>query len=85
MSMDAMPKRNQHAPEPDHTNEGEPTASGTGPTPLGPGGDIGAKITNDQRAAVFNPTSAAYKAAADNRSNQLNPQHPAYRSSRGRK
>lgn len=33
---------------------------------------------NDQRADVHNPGSREHKAAADNRANQLNPQHPAH-------
>ncbi len=37
---------------------------------------------NDMRSITKNPNDPAYKAAADNRSNQLNPQHPAYASSR---
>jgi hypothetical protein len=40
---------------------------------------------NDQRSDVFNPTSSEHRAAADNRANQLNPQHPAYHRSRGKK
>lgn len=39
---------------------------------------------NDQRSDVFNPTSQDSKAAADNRSNQMNPNNPAYRRSRGK-
>jgi hypothetical protein len=38
---------------------------------------------NDQRSAVFNLTSPDHKAAIDNRSNQLNPNNPAYHSSKG--
>ena len=38
---------------------------------------------NDQRSDVHNPTSGESKAAADNRSNQMNSNNPAYRSSRG--
>lgn len=39
---------------------------------------------NDQRSDVFNPTSADSKAAADNRSNQMNPNNPAYHRTRGK-
>ncbi|MEM3192580.1 MAG: hypothetical protein QW292_10955 [Candidatus Parvarchaeota archaeon] len=42
------------------------------------------RSSNDQRSDVFNPTSADWKAAADNRANQLNPNNRAYRSSRGK-
>ena len=38
-----------------------------------------------QRSDVHNPTSAESKATADNRSNQLNPNNPAYQTSRGKK
>ena len=37
---------------------------------------------NDQRSTAKNPNNQAFKAARDNRANQLNPDHPAYRSSR---
>jgi len=43
------------------------------------------RSANDQRSDVHNPTSSDYKAAADNRSNQMNPKHPAYHRSRRRK
>ncbi len=42
------------------------------------------RSANDQRSDVFNPTSGDSKTAADNRSNQMNPNNPAYRSSRGK-
>ena len=38
--------------------------------------------SGNPRADVRNPTSVDYKAANDNRANQLNPKHPAYSSSR---
>jgi hypothetical protein len=37
---------------------------------------------NDQKSAVFNPASPAFKGASDNRSNQMNPNNAAYHSSR---
>lgn len=40
---------------------------------------------NDQRSDVLNPNNPEFQAALDNMTNQLNPQHPTYRSSRGRK
>jgi hypothetical protein len=40
---------------------------------------------NDQRSDALNPTSAEHKAAADNRSNQMNQNNPAYDKSRGKK
>lgn len=40
---------------------------------------------NHQRSDVSNPTSSDYKAAADNRSNQMNPNNPAYHRCRGRR
>ncbi len=43
------------------------------------------KKPNNQRSEVLNPTSDAFKAAADNRSNQLNANNPAYKASRERK
>jgi hypothetical protein len=43
------------------------------------------KSPNDQRSDVHNPNSAAYRATQINRANQLNPSHPAYRSSRGQR
>lgn len=33
---------------------------------------------NDQRSTVKNPTSTEYKADRDNRSDQMNPNNPAY-------
>ncbi|MFL5344999.1 MAG: hypothetical protein ACJ8AT_09395 [Hyalangium sp.] len=33
---------------------------------------------NDQRSNAKNPTSHEKKAADDNRSNQMNPEHPAH-------
>ncbi len=39
---------------------------------------------NDQRSDVFNPTSPDSKAAADNKSNQMNPNNPAYQKSKGK-
>lgn len=43
------------------------------------------RSSNDQRSDVNNPTSEECKADADNRSNQMNPNNPSYRSSRGKK
>ena len=40
------------------------------------------KSPNDQRSEALNPNRAANKAARANRANQLNPDHPAYHSSR---
>jgi len=40
------------------------------------------RSANDQRSDVFNPTSGDSQAAFNNRSNQLNPNSQAYRSSR---
>lgn len=41
--------------------------------------DTGNKPTpNDQRSTVKNPTSTEYKADRDNRSDQMNPNNPAY-------
>ncbi|MGB0281634.1 MAG: hypothetical protein ACPGAE_05585 [Neptuniibacter sp.] len=37
---------------------------------------------NDQRSNAYNPNNQAYKHSADNRSRQLNPEHPTYQSSR---
>ncbi len=37
---------------------------------------------NDMRSMAKNPTSSHYRAAQDNRANQLNPRHPAFESSR---
>jgi hypothetical protein len=39
---------------------------------------------NDQRSEVFNRTSGDSRNAADSRSSQMNPNNPAYRSSRGK-
>ena len=41
------------------------------------------KAPNDQRSNVFNPTSAEYKAASENRANQMNSNNPSYLGSRG--
>jgi hypothetical protein len=44
------------------------------------------RSSNAQRSDAFNPTSSDSRANADNRSNQMNPNNTAYRSSRkGRK
>jgi len=40
------------------------------------------RSSNDQRSDVHNPTSGEHKAAADNRSNQMNQNNPA---SKGKK
>ena len=42
------------------------------------------RSSNDQRSDVLNPTSGDSKAAADNRSNQMNPNNPAHKSSKGK-
>ena len=42
------------------------------------------RSSNDQRSDVHNPNSREHNAAADNRSNQMNPNNPAYRSSRSK-
>jgi len=39
---------------------------------------------NDQRSDVHNPNSDEYQDAADNRSNQMNPNNSAYHRSRGK-
>ncbi|MCL4480591.1 MAG: hypothetical protein M1113_03790 [Candidatus Thermoplasmatota archaeon] len=39
---------------------------------------------NDQRSDVYNPTSADYRAATNNRSNQLNTNNTAFHKSRGK-
>ena len=39
---------------------------------------------NDQRSNALNPNNAAFNAAADNRANQLNPEHPVSKASRGK-
>lgn len=38
--------------------------------------------SNDQRATDRNPNSTSYQRGQDNRSRQLNPEHPTYHSSR---
>lgn len=43
------------------------------------------RSSNDQKSDMHNTMSAEYKAAADNKSNQGNPNNPAYKSSRGKK
>lgn len=43
------------------------------------------RTANDQRSDALNQTSSENKAAGDNRANQLNPNNPAYRGSRGKK
>ena len=42
------------------------------------------RSSNDQRSDAFNPTSVDSTANANNRSNQMNPNNPAYKSSRGK-
>lgn len=37
------------------------------------------RTPNDQRSDVHNSTSSEHKATMDNRSNQMNPNNPAYR------
>lgn len=37
---------------------------------------------NDQKSDVYNPTSADYRAVANNRSNQMNSNNTAYHKSR---
>ncbi len=39
---------------------------------------------NDQRSDAKNPTSSEHKASADNRSNEMNPQHPSYPKSKAK-
>jgi len=46
---------------------------------------IAGRSLNDQCSDVMNPNNPEYQDALDNRVNQLNPKHPAYRSSRGKK
>ena len=48
-----------------------------------PKGGGGERSPNDQRSDSKNPTSQEYKDAMASRADQLNPQHPAYASSRG--
>jgi len=48
----------------------------------GKGGGGGSSNRNNQKANVQNPNSLAHKAASGNRSNQMNPNNPAYHSSR---
>ena len=43
------------------------------------------RSNNDQRSDAHNPTSSEHKAAADNRSNQMNPNNSASRGSKGKK
>ena len=43
------------------------------------------RTQNDQKSDVHNPVSVEFQAAADNRSNQMNPNNSAYRSSKGKK
>jgi len=43
------------------------------------------RTSNDQRSDVHNPISSEHKAASDNRSNQMNPNNPSSRSSKGKK
>ena len=42
------------------------------------------RSSNDQRSGAFNRTSGDSTANANNRSNQMNPNNPAYRSLRGK-
>lgn len=42
------------------------------------------RSSNEQRSDVHNSTSSEHKASADNRSNQMNPQHPSYSKSRSK-
>ena len=42
------------------------------------------RSSNDQRSDAFNLTSSDSRVNADNRSNQMNPNNPTYRSSRGK-
>ncbi len=48
-------------------------------------GRISVRTPNDQRSDVHNPTSSEHDASLNNRANQMNPNNPAYRSSRGKK
>lgn len=43
------------------------------------------RSSNEQRSDVNNPTSGEHKAATDNRSNQMNPNNPAYRNTKGKR
>ena len=43
----------------------------------------GSSRDHAQRSNVHNPLNPAFKKAVDNRARQLNPNNPAYRSSRG--
>jgi len=36
------------------------------------------RSSNEQRSDVHNPTSSDYKASVNNRTNQMNPNNPAY-------
>ena len=42
------------------------------------------RSSNDQRSDTFNPTSRDSTANANSRRNQMNPNNPAYNSSRGK-
>ena len=42
------------------------------------------RTPNDQRSDAHNSTSSESKASNDNRSNQMNPQHPSYSKSRSK-
>lgn len=42
-------------------------------------------MASNQRADVKNPNNASYKAAADNRSNQMNPNHAPSKSNGSKK
>lgn len=42
-------------------------------------------MASNQRADVKNPNNASYKAAADNRSNQMNPNHAPSKSGGNKK
>jgi hypothetical protein len=57
--------------------------------PLGGGAEKRAegdgRTSNDQRADSLNPNSAVHRAAANNRSNQMNPNNPDYRRVRGKR
>ena len=50
-----------------------------------PSESLHTRTPNDRRSDVFNPTSAEHRAAANNRSNQMNRNNPAYHKSRGKK
>ncbi|HHG3419844.1 TPA: hypothetical protein ACPVZH_003634 [Vibrio parahaemolyticus] len=40
------------------------------------------RTSNDQRSNSMNPNNQAHQADKDNRSRQLNPEHPTYHKSR---